>query len=153
MVAPVIAGTGVISVDTQSGAGLGRIRIDAIDRTGVGFNFVNGSITSVGSLMTVFPSPLPRLDVIEAAGTAIAEGSGPVIVQLPFGSTPNRQIKVQARDFNANVPITLVLTPDHGTRIVYTGTINNQNPNNPATATFDVTLPVNEQVTVNAYSK
>lgn len=76
-----------------------------------------------------------------------------MIVQLPFGSSPNRQIKVQARDFNAIVPITLVLTPDHGARVVYTGNINNVNPANPATTTFDVVLPVNEQVTVNAYSK
>ncbi len=153
LVAPVIAGAGTLSVDSSAGAGLGRIRVDAIDRTGMGFNFVPTSVTSVGSLMLVFPTPLPRLDILEAAGTAIAEGSGPVQLQLPFGSSPNRTIKVQARDFNAVVPITLVLTPDHGASLTYTGSIDNTGAKNPAAVTLDVVLPINEQTTVNVYSK
>jgi hypothetical protein len=115
--------------------------------------FFEASITSVGSLLLVSPTPLPRLDIIEAAGTPIAEGSGPVTLQLPFGSSPNRTIKVQARDFNASVPITLVLTPDHGTPLTYTTTINNTAANNPTSVNVDVVLPVNEQTTINVYSK
>jgi hypothetical protein len=153
LVAPVITGGGQISVTGNGGAGSGRIRVDAIDRTQMGLGFFDASVTSVGSLMLVFPSPLPRLDVIEAAGTAIAEGSGPVLLQLPFGSSPNRTIKVQARDFNAQVPITLILTPDHGAPATYTAKIDNSGANNPAVASIDVTLPVNEQTTVQIYSK
>ena len=153
LLAPIVAGGGLISVDSPTGCGYGRIRVDAIDRSGMAFNFNSQSVTSVGSLMLVFPSPLPRLDVVEAAGTPIAEGSGPVVLQLPFGSSPNRTIKVQARDFNATVPITVVLTPDHGSPLVYTSKIENTGAQNPATATVDVVLPVNEQTTVNVYSK
>ncbi len=153
LIAPVIAGNGTVSVDSPAGCGFGRIRVDAIDRSGMNFNFVSSSVTSVGSLMLVFPSPLPRLDILEAAGTPIAEGSGPVIVQLPFGSSPNRTIKVQARDFNATVPITVMLTPDHGTPLVYTSKIENTGTQNPATISVDVVLPVNEQTTVSVYSK
>ncbi len=155
LVAPVVAGNGrLIAINTQgvNAAGVGRIRVDAVDRSQMNFQFFQASATSVGSLMLVFPSPLPRLDIIEAAGTAIPEGSGPVTLNLPFGSSPNRSIRVQARDFNATVPVTLVLTPDHGTPLSYSGTINNAAAN-PAAITFNVVLPVNEQVTVNAYSK
>lgn len=102
--------------------------------------------------MLVFPNPQPRLDIIEAASMTIPEGSGPVILQLPFGSSPNRKIKVQARDFNAEVPITVVLTPDHGTPLSHAAKINNA-ASNPASVTVDVVLPVNEQTTVHVYSK
>ena len=153
LVAPVIAGPGTLSVDSPSGCGYGRIRVDAVDRSGMNFNFLAQSVTSVGSLMLVFPTPLPRLDILEAAGTTIAEGSGPVVVLLPFGSSPNRSIKIQARDFNSSVPITLVLTPDHGTPSTYTTKIDNTSALNPATTSIDVVLPINEQTTVNVYSK
>lgn len=153
LVAPIIAGAGSVSVDSPAGCGYGRIRVDAVDRSGMSFNFVAQSVTSVGSLMLVFPTPLPRLDILEAAGTTIAEGSGPVVLQLPFGSSPNRTIKVQARDFNASVPITLVLTPDHGAPLTYTTKIDNTGTQNPATTSIDVVLPINEQTTVNVYSK
>lgn len=102
--------------------------------------------------MVVNPSPMPRLDIIEAAGTVISEGSGPVNVILPFGSSPNRTIKVQARDFGGSVPVQLVLTPEQGRPITYQGTINNAG-GNPASATFNVTLPVNVLTFVNAYSR
>ena len=103
--------------------------------------------------MLVFPTPLPRLDILQAAGTIIAEDSGPVVLLLSFGSPPNRTIKVQARDFNSSVPITLVLTPDHGDPSTYTTKIDNTATLNPATASIDVVLPINEQTTVNVYSK
>lgn len=152
LVAPVVAGTGRLFARGGGGGGLGRIRIDAIDRTQLGFTFFNQESTSVGSLMMVFPTPVPRLDIVEAAGTAVPEGSGPVTLQLPFGSTPNRTIRVQARDFNSEVPITVVLTPDHGTPTSYAARINNVGAN-PATVTVDVVLPVNEQTTVHVFSK
>ncbi|MBI3416750.1 MAG: hypothetical protein HY043_15785 [Verrucomicrobia bacterium] len=153
LVAPIMTGNGSIEANSFSGAGYGRIRIDAIDRTQMNFSFNSPSVTSVGSLMLVFPNPLPKLDIIEAAGTTIPEGSGPVQIQLPFGSSPNRVIKVQARDFNAQVPITVVLTPDHGAPSSYTAKIDNTGANNPAVVSVNVTMPVNEQTTVNVYSK
>jgi hypothetical protein len=153
IVAPIVSGNGQLAVNSPFGCGYGRIRIDAINRTQLNLNFDSAQVTSVGSLMMVFSAPLPRLDIVEAAGTAIPEGSGPVLLQLPFGSSPNRTIKVQARDFNTQVPVTLVLTPDHGNPVTYVAKINNASGQNPAVLPIDVVLPVNEQVTVNVFSK
>lgn len=153
LVAPVVAGTGRLFARGSGGGGMGRIRIDATDRSQMSIQFYNADVASVGSLLLVFPTPLPRLDIIEAAGTAIPVGSGPQTLQLPFGSSPNRTVRVQARDFNAQVPITLVLTPDHGAPLSYTSTINNTGANNPATVEVNIVMPINEQTTFNVYSK
>ena len=103
-------------------------------------------------MMIVFPTPNPRLDVIEAAGTAVPVGSGPVFVQLPFGSSPNRIIKVQARDFNDVVPITVQLTPDNGSPVTYQAQIDNRAAN-PAQADVSVTLPLNVQTAVHVWTR
>ena len=93
------------------------------------------------------------MDILQAADTNIPEGNpAPVQVQLPFGSTTNRTVTVQARDFNASVPIAVVLTPDSGRPQVYPVTIDNVAAN-PATITVDVTLPVNTVVTINAWTR
>jgi hypothetical protein len=156
LLAPVVSGGGIINVQSGSAVypnygGLGRIRIDTIDRTALQFNFQGPA--SVGAFMAVFPNPLPRLDILQAADTNIPEGnSAPVQVQLPFGSSTNRTVTIQARDFNAEVPINVVLTPDTGRPQVYSVTITNIAAN-PATITVPVTLPVNTLVTVNAWTR
>lgn len=152
LAAPVVSGNGILRANGTSSGGDGRIRVDTLDRSRLAFNFSPSGVTSVGSMMVVFPSPNPRLDIVEAAGTAIPEGSGPVFVQLPFGSSPNRGIILQARDFNDVVPITLVLTPDNGTPVSYEAEIDNRTAN-PARTTVNVTLPVNVQVSVNAWTR
>ena len=153
LLAPVVAGTGTLNVNGRWG-GNGLIRIDALDRSGANFAYTAGPATvSSGALMLVFPNPLPRLDVIEAAGTQIPAGTTtPVIVQLPFGSTTNRTVTVRAQDFNAAVPIAVVLTPEQGTPVTYTGVIDNLN-SNPATNVFNVVVPVNVVVRVNAWTR
>lgn len=152
MVAPVITGNGTLRVDGTSWGAPGRIRVDTLDRVGMSLGFTPSGITSIGSLMIVFPTPVPRLDIIEAAGTSIAEGSGPVVLTLPFGSSAERTIVVQARDFNSVVPVAVVLTPDNGDSVTYETTIDNQSTN-PASATVNVTLPVNVQTKINAWTQ
>jgi hypothetical protein len=98
----------------MSNKGDGRVRVDALDRTGVAFNFVPTTTASVGGLLAVFPDPLPRLDIIEAAGKAIPIDSGPTQVLLPAGSPASQVVKVRAKDFGQLVPIRVVLTPDSG---------------------------------------
>jgi len=156
-VAPIVSGGGTINVqggvaNGSSYGGLGRIRIDTIDRTSLQLVFQGPA--SVGAFMMVFLTPLPRLDILQAADTDIPEGNpAPVQVQLPFGSTTNRTVTVQARDFNASVPISLVLTPESGLPQIYTTNINNIAGSNPASVTIPVTLPVNTLVTVNAWTR
>lgn len=131
--------------------GDGRIRIDCTDRRALQL----GALPSarVGAFMTVFPNPIPRLDIVEAAGTLVPEGTGgPVLVTLPFGSPTNQTIKVQARNFNGVVPINVVLTPESGDPVTFPATIDNQAAN-PAMATVNVVVPVNVVVTVNAWTR
>ncbi len=131
----------------------GRIRIDAIDKSQIPLRFDphRSEAFSVGSFMTVFPPNNPRLDIVEAAGTTIAEGTdSPVIVNLPFGTDPNRTITVQARNFQAAVPIEVVLTPDNGPSVLVKAEINNSAAN-PAIVKVPVTFPVNTLVSVNAW--
>ena len=154
LVAPDIAGTGTLDVrgGHHDWAGHGRIRVDSIRRTALQFNFSPASVTSVGSTMLVFPTPLPRLDIVEAAGQVIAEGSGPVYVQLPYNSPTNQTVKVQAKNFDGVVPIRVMLTPDNGAQSFYDVSIDNRAAN-PATTTVNVNMPVNVQVTVHAWTR
>ena len=154
LVAPKISGTGELNVNdgNVNYAGFGRIRIDSIDRTALQLNFVPSSVTSVGSTMLVFPTPLPQLDIVEAAGRTIALGSGPVMVQLPYNSLTNQVIKVQAKNFFSTVPIRVTLTPDNGTASTFDATIDNRSTN-PAEASINVNMPVNVQVTIHAWTR
>ncbi len=157
LVAPVIVANGArLSVEgggNYGGQGSpGRIRVDTLDRSGLGFNFQPSGVTSIGSLMLVFPSPVPRLDIVSAAGTAIPLGSGPVLVNLPFGSSPSQSVRVRATGFNDLVPISVVLTPDHGTPVRYQANIDNRTAN-PAETTVNVALPVNVQTQIGVWTR
>jgi hypothetical protein len=90
--------------------------------------------------MTVFPPGNPRLNVVEAAGTAIAESTnGVVLILLPANASTNQTVKVRARGFTNDIPITVAVTPENGSSarsgglIPYTG--------NPSEAEVTVTLP------------
>jgi hypothetical protein len=151
LIAPLVTGNGTLLAQGVCNGGDGRIRVDTTSRRSVIFSSFPSP--SIGANLAVFPSPLPRLDIIDAAGTAIPEGNpGPVTVQLPFGSSSNRTVTVQARDFNGVVPISLVLTPDSGRAQIYQGSIDNAAAN-PAQTTIDVTIPVNVVVSVNAWTR
>ena len=108
---------------------------------------------SVGSVLLIFPDPVQRLDIIEAAGEIIPEGQPePVLVLLPFGSSTDRTVTVQARDFTGIVPIDVVLTPDNGDRVVYPAEID-MGLGNPAQVVVDVVVPVNTITRVHAWTQ
>jgi hypothetical protein len=151
LVAPLVTGNGSLTATPACFGGAGRIRVDTTNRRAMTLSSNPGA--SIGANMSVFPNPLPRLDIVDAAGTAIPEGnSGPVSVQLPYGSTTNRTVTVQARGFNSSVPIAVALTPDTGSRTVYQATIDNV-ANDPAQVTINVVVPVNVVVTINAWTR
>ncbi len=156
LVAPVVSGSGTIFVRGAEGgagsAGLGRIRVDTLDRSQMNFNFVPNSSVAVGSLLLVQPTPLPRLDLVEVAGRAVAVGSGPVQVLLPFGAPAQQTIKVRAQDFNQVVPVRVVLTPESGAARRYDLEINNA-ATNPAEATVTVEFPVNTATHVAVWTR
>jgi hypothetical protein len=163
LVAPRIYGTGTIDVRGFSWgytAGAGRIRVDSIfkaeptDPSNQNLSIqYQGNNASVGSTMIVFPPNSPRLDLISAAGTTVPEGTpAPVLVQLPFGTTPTQNIIVQARNFAAKVPIRVVLTPASGDSIIIDDEVDNTTAN-PATKTVSAAFPINQLVRVSAWTR
>ncbi len=154
LVAPVVSGSGFVRVWGSQGVNdaAGRIRVDTLDRTQLSLNLQPAYVAAIGSLMVVQPSPLPRLDVIEVAGNAIPEGSGPVVVTLPFGSPASQTVKVRARDLGQVVPLRLVLTPESGASRSYDFDINNAVAN-PAEATVTVEFPANTATHVAVWTR
>jgi hypothetical protein len=152
LVAPLVSSSrGTLQATGSGYGGNGRIRVDTINRRS--FELNSNPPLFLGSFMTVFPPVVPRLDIIEAAGTQIPEGTGSLVtVQLPFGADPNRTIVVRARDFAADVPIEVSLTPDSGSPVTYTATINNS-ANNPGQVAVPVVVPANTVVTVHAWTR
>ena len=154
-VAPLVQGDGQIDVGGGNRGANGRVRVDSIDKTQIQLRMTpnRANTLSIGAFMTVFPPGNPRLDIISAAGTQIPEGTNmPVLVNLPFGSDTNRTVIVQARNFNAVLPIEVVLTPDSGPGTVVQANIDNAAAN-PATVTVPVGFPINTPVAVHVWRK
>ena len=65
--------------------------------------------------MSVFPSVIPRLDILEVAGQLIPLGTnGAVSIDLPSTADTNQIIRVRATDFTNAVPISVIVVPDKG---------------------------------------
>ncbi len=166
LVAPIVDGTGVLQ--TRGGfyrrsndgfcdngnayAGSGRVRIDCLDRNAFA-SITYAGTASRGSQMFVFPPAAPRLDIIEAAGTAIPEGTGQLVsVELPVGSSTNQVVRVQARNFTNDVPISVVVTPDHGPSRTFSTNISLAS-GNPPVAAVNVTIPAGTVNRINAWTR
>jgi hypothetical protein len=152
-VSPAVRGTGYAYVyGANQYGGQGRIRVDLIDRTGLTMTFGPSDAVSVGSLMAVFPSTVPRLDIVSVAGNAIPPGTAsPLAFTLPFNAPATQSITVRASGFTGPVPIAVVVTPDSGNPIVVNTEINADVP--PAEATVTVNIPQNLTVRVNAWTR
>jgi hypothetical protein len=129
----------------------GRVRIDAVDRTELNFLFQPPAAASIGSFMTLQPNPLPRLDLVRAAGADIPPNSGPVYLELPFGSPAAQEIEVQARDFRAMVPIRVRLVPEAGTAVEYPMELDNRTEN-PVRGSVAVNVPPNVRTAVEVWT-
>ncbi len=150
LVALRVEGGGLLDVRSAGNGGSGRIRVDTLERDGIAFGFQG--VSSVGGNLFTLPAVLARLDTIEVAGTAFPEGSAPGTILLPFGSTPERTVKVQARDFGKVVPLRITLTPDTGSMVVVDAEVDNTTVN-PAVVEVPVTFPVNAKVTVHCWTR
>ncbi len=155
LVAPVVEGSGFIQLYGPAfgnEGGLGRGRIDTLDRTGLSVYFDPQVAGTVGSFMVAIPDVNPQLDIIQVAGQNILVGSGPVSITLPFGTNPTQNVVVQATDFEGMVDIDVVVTPENGTRVVYPATID-ATGGNPAQVTVPVQIPLNTGVLINAWTR
>lgn len=148
LVAPRVAGSG--DLDTaHSSSGDGRIRIDTLDRTGLGM-FYDGAAT-VGMFMQSFPTNPPRLSFTNIAGTTIT-GTNPVSIILPSGSAASQSITIRAENFVGTIPIRLALYPDNGAAIFVDDTINMAGQSSQ-TRTLNVTVPAGVPLTVHAWTR
>lgn len=146
LVSPLVSGNGNLTVNGgnafsgYTGSG-GRIRVDCEDRYAFRSLVMNGVATR-GAQMFVFPpAPVARLDIIEAAGTPISEGTGNIVqVDLPAGSTTSRTVRVQARNFTGVVPITVAVISENRPSTRYDAEIN-MNSGNPSAVTVNVVIP------------
>jgi hypothetical protein len=159
VVAPVIDGAGQLLVPQGNsdwtgawGGGEGRTRIDTIDSF-AHRNLTLGGKGTRGSQMFVFPAGDPKLDIINAAGTAIPEGADvPVSVTLPVGASTNQIVRVQARGFTNDIPIRVKITPENAPSATFDGVIQ-QSSGNPPFADVQVTLPVDTVCHVHAWTR
>lgn len=144
--------TAILDVrDGRGGDSWGRIRIDSETRPEGIFGFSPVSAASIGSFMTLEPSPLPRLDLIRAAGQDIAADSGPVYLELPFGSPAGQTIEVRARDFKGVVPVRVRLLPEAGAAVEYALELDNRTVN-PAQGSVTVNVPPNVRTAVEVWT-
>ena len=150
LVAFKVEGSGRLDVLSNGNGGQGRIRVDTIDRSGL--RFVFQGVSSVGGNLFTFPPVVPRLDTIEVAGNVLPVGSAPATFTLPFGSAPNRTVKIQASDFGRKVPIRVTLTPDAGSPVVVDTEIDNS-AGGPTVLEVPVVVPVNTLVTVHCWTR
>jgi hypothetical protein len=157
LVSPRVYGNGSLQVPGgNSTAGLGRIRVDSVlkvepnDPTEfLGLNMTPGY--TLGANMVVFPSNLPRLDVVAIGTNSIPFGTGsPVFFFFDVGASTNQTVTVQARNFNTNaVPIEVALIPDSGEKVTFPGVINNSV--NPGQLVVPVAVTPNTKVEVQAW--
>jgi len=158
LVANQIDGSGqVVAMAGSCTAGFGRVRVDATNRFALFLNYgvssIGGTPHTIGQFMHVFPTNTSRLDIIEAAGTAISEGTPiPVPVQLPVGSPTNQVVKIQARDFTGIVPITVAVTPDAGPSTRYDTQIDMAG-GNVASTDVTVNIPVGTTSRIYAWTR
>ncbi len=152
LVAPVIEGIGIVTASGGPQGGAGRVRLDSPDLSKANFNMVR-SVFSAGALMLTKLPIQPRLNLLKIGDSDIApDALEPVSLIFPSGVPAERVIRVQARDFNAVVPIRLALIPDHGERVVVDAQIDNRAA---GTATVDVpvTFPLNVSVSVSVWTR
>lgn len=155
IVAPQIMGQG--SLHAHGGfagfvlAGSGRIRLDVIDASSL--QLTTFGVATTGKFMTVFPSPLPKLDIIDVAGQAIPlGGQDSVAVMLPFGASTMQTIIVQAEDFAGLVPIDVVVTAEGGARTVFPAEID-MAAGNPAQVSVPIDLPLNVVARIHVWTR
>ncbi len=155
LVSPIVRGTGTIDVTANpvNIAGDGRIRVDAVDRRQLNLTFTPIRSVSVGVLMTVFPQPTPRLDVLQVAGQDIPEGTVPAnTFILPVGLPAEQTIRVQARNFQGLLTVVVRLIPENGSPVEFEGQID-MNSGNPASSDIPVVFPLNIGVNIQVWSK
>jgi hypothetical protein len=107
---------------------------------------------SAGAQMIVFPATVSRLDIVQIAGQAVAEGvQNGVSINLQAGSSATQAVVLRARDFSGAVGVVVYIVPDFGPSVNFTGNI--EMSTNPADGAVEVQLPIGVPCRVYAWTK
>lgn len=112
-----------------AGGGMGRIRIDAVNRGAFQLqnnDGISAQYASYGSNMVVFPPDFPTLRIKQVGPEVIADTQvDPVFVLFPAGSAETQTVRVVVKDFNTTVPLRAVVTPQNGSKATFDFTVDN----------------------------
>ncbi|MCP4502497.1 MAG: hypothetical protein GY822_21305 [Deltaproteobacteria bacterium] len=159
IVAPVVEGTGTIDVtsciyNTYSYGGYGRVRVDAIDRTGMAFTYQGNDGSTVvknGTYLVAIPPPAQAMLSLVSIGGVATNGEA-TMIRLPFGTPPTQDVELLADGFSGTIDVTVRLTPSSGAPIetVLPGI---DASSGSAAMTIPVTFPTNVFVKVRVWAK
>lgn len=156
LVAPRVSGAMRIYVYNRNGTGGdGRIRIDAINYSGVSFAHHNPAHSlSYGSMMaTGLEGELPRLELVSVGGRPVPESNiATGFILFPNGTSGAQSVVVRARNFGTQVPVRVVVSADNGSTESFDLLVDNTTAN-PATSTVTVQIPANSPARINAWTR
>lgn len=152
LVAPTGGGNGNLNASGQVGGGNGRIRLDTTDPLAFRNFNLNGSVTR-GTRMFARPAgPQPSLHIVSVAGQAIAvDAAAGVNFELPAGSPATQTVVLRGQGFTGEVPIRLVVTPEHSASTVYDLTLNGSA--NPPEVSAQITLSEGQPTRILAWTR
>jgi hypothetical protein len=152
LVAPTGGGGGTLSAEGGAGGGGGRVRVDCTDPLAFRNLTLNGSATR-GTRMFALPAgPQPSLHIVSVAGQAIPVGAATgVDFQLPAGSPATQTVVLRGQGFTGQVPVRLVVTPEHSPATVFDLTLNAAA--NPPEVSAQITLTEGEPTRIAAWTR
>jgi len=133
----------------------GRVRIDTLGLIRNSFNANPSPALSIGANLRVFPPNNPSVRISRIGSQSIpVNPTTPTTFLLPPGSPENIEIEVEAENFNQQLAVKVVLTPENGARVEDVITIDNsaETGSNPAVATSQLAFPVGVETRVDVWT-
>ena len=156
LVAPEIAGRGRLDVMGPGGQwNAGRIRCDCIERRDFALLFLPSTVVSASdAFMATFVPNLPTLRLVQVAGIDVPlAATTRFTALLPLGTPASQTVVLEASGFGAQVPVEVRHTPSRGGASVSAPVVIDNTAPGAARATIAVTLPANQAVVVEAWTR
>jgi hypothetical protein len=152
LVAPVITGNGNLSAVGGNFASPGRVRLDCTDSLAFRNLSLSGAATRGTRMFALPPGPQPSLHIVSVAGQSIPVGAANgVSFELPAGAPATQTVVLRGQGFTGQVPLRLVVTPEHTAATVYDLTLDAGA--NPPEVSTQITLPEGEPVRLHAWTR
>lgn len=152
LVAPTGGGNGSLNASGQAGGGAGRVRIDTTETLAFRNLSMSGSVTR-GTRMFALPAGLqPSLHIVSVAGQAIPmDAAAGVNFELSAGSPAEQTVVIRGLGFTGEVPVQLVVTPQHSASTLYDITLDGSA--NPPEVSTTITLPEGQITRITAWTR